>query len=280
MASRRTRQISIKECYEILRLQKGADLEALKSAYRRRAFELHPDLNPGNAEASRQFQRLNEAYVALSAILKPQEEARQKAETSEHAHAATGAQTSATENGRREEPKQDKETTRANAAYAEQDVLRDLLNDPFAKRVFEDIYREVDGRKTTGAASEQKTASSAPPPPPEDKREKKPAPPRDRPPSRPAAPWNPGKDKGLLGAIKNIARKQLDEEQTLTMPAAHLGPGAKIRLQIRKGLSDDVTAVDIRLPSDFVVGKPMRLKGLGKKLGSWRGDLYLTIYTS
>ena len=67
---RRSRQISLKECYEILKLEKNADLAAVKRAYRRRAFELHPDLNPGNAEASRDFQRLNEAYVALAGILK------------------------------------------------------------------------------------------------------------------------------------------------------------------------------------------------------------------
>ena len=73
---RRPRQLSVKECYEILKLDKGADLQAVKRAYRRRAFELHPDLNPGNADASRQFQLLNEAYVALSAVLKPAEDAR------------------------------------------------------------------------------------------------------------------------------------------------------------------------------------------------------------
>ena len=43
---RRPRQLSVKECYEILKLDKGADLQAVKRAYRRRAFELHPDLNP------------------------------------------------------------------------------------------------------------------------------------------------------------------------------------------------------------------------------------------
>ncbi len=44
--SRRVRQLSLKECYEILHLEKGASLEDLKKSYRKRAFELHPDLNP------------------------------------------------------------------------------------------------------------------------------------------------------------------------------------------------------------------------------------------
>ena len=77
---RRSRQISLKECYEILKLEKNADLAAVKRAYRRRAFELHPDLNPGNAEASRDFQMLNEAYVALSGILKHEDGVRATSE--------------------------------------------------------------------------------------------------------------------------------------------------------------------------------------------------------
>ena len=32
------------------------------------------------------------------------------------------------------------------------------------------------------------------------------------------------------------------------------------------------------LPADFTPGKPVRLKGLGKRVGPWQGDLYLTIY--
>lgn len=39
---RRPRQISLKECYDILKLKKDADTADLKRAYRRRAFELHP----------------------------------------------------------------------------------------------------------------------------------------------------------------------------------------------------------------------------------------------
>lgn len=85
---RRPRQISFKECYTALGLEKGADLAAVKRAYRRRAFELHPDLNPNNPEASRQFQLLNEAYVALSAVLKPAADAREKEEARRRAASA------------------------------------------------------------------------------------------------------------------------------------------------------------------------------------------------
>lgn len=270
MAARRARQISVKECYDILRLQKGATLQDVKTAYRRRAFELHPDLHPGDAEASRQFQLLNEAYVALSAILKPAEEAKEKARKTSAETGASKEEKSAPNYG----PGPSARERDASAAYAEQDVLRDLLNDPFARRVFEDIYSELSRKQA-------KTESPPPPPPP-------PPPqggqggarePRKEPIAARPAPLESPREKGFKGAVKDFLRRQIDEKQTITMPAARLGPGAKIRLQIRKGMAEDVTAVDVTLPRDFVVGKPMRLRGLGKRLGPWQGDLYLTILT-
>lgn len=270
----RQRQLGIRECYEILHLQKGADLQAVKTAYRKRAFELHPDLNPGDAEASRQFQLLNEAYVALSAILKPQEEARQKKATGE----ASGKRTqTASGDNEKTHASGEREQTRAQAAYAEQDVLRDLLNDPFARRVFEDIYSEL--------AKKQQTPP--PPPPPREeprqhtqpKPEPKPQPTQTPKPAKPLHMWERGQDKGVKGAVKDWLRKQIDDEQTIKMPAAGLAPGRKVRFQIRKGFSDETTSVEVTLPKDFVIGKPVRLRGLGKRVGPWTGDLYLTINT-
>lgn len=280
--ARRTRQISLKECYDILGIQKGADLQAVKTAYRRRAFELHPDLHPGDPEAARQFQRLNEAYVALSAMLKPAEDARQKESPgprqAERASAAEknseAEKQSSTENSHASE-KAGADASRAQQAYAEQDVLRDLLNDPFARRVFEDIYSEL----------ARKEESATPTPPPHDnpaqnekKVEAKPFRPAKEPQQAKTLPLiDKNQEKGVAGAVKGWLRKQLDDEQTLTMPAAALYPGRVIRLQIRPGLSEEVNAVDVTLPKDFVAGKPLRLRGLGKRVGPWQGDLYLTI---
>ena len=302
---RPTRQLSLKECYEVLRLEKGADLQAVKRAYRRRAFELHPDLNPGNPEAGRQFQLLNEAYVALTALLKPAEDARQAAEAEKKAAtgapgaasgggaADTGAQAgkaSAASDGagaqeaRQEQTAHNREGERAQKAYAEQDVLRDLLNDPFARRVFEDIYSELN-RQQTGPR----------PTPGEEPRPAGARPRREPLPRKEAQPrkntklhqgniawgtpnWNRDLNKGVTGVVKDWLRRQIDEEQTLRLPAAHLAPGRRIRLQIRRGLSDELHTVEVTLPPDFAVGKPVRLRGLGKRVGPWQGDLYLTIY--
>ena len=89
--------------------------------------------------------------------------------------------------------------------------------------------------------------------------------------------WDMDMSKGVKGAVKGWLRRQIDEEQSICLPAAGLGPGRRVRLQIRKALAAEPTTIEITLPPDFVIGKPIRLRGLGKKVGPWQGDLYLTI---
>ncbi|MTJ92399.1 MAG: J domain-containing protein [Desulfovibrio sp.] len=350
---RRPRQISLKECYDILKLKKDADTADLKRAYRRRAFELHPDLNPGNPDASKDFQLLNEAYVALSAVLKHEDTVRASTEASraeQEEARARAAKDEAEENERQASARAEKEARQnasaesesarqagaagaagatgptdssgaagtngaagagageaaggaagANRAsrqeqaqtgakgpsagqqgaqngYSEHDVLRDLLTDPFARRVFEDIYSEL---------NRQHQAETPPP------RQEEPAP--EQPKAKPAAAekrnvklhqsnlawgtpkWNKEHSKGVTGMVKGWLRRQIDEEQSLTLPSANLAPGKRIRLQIRQALSGELKTVEITLPPDFAVGKPIRLRGLGKRVGPWQGDLYLIL---
>lgn len=277
MASR-ARQISLKECYDILRLEKGATLQDVKRAYRQRAFDLHPDLNPDNLEAGREFQLLNEAYVALSAMLRPVEEARQKAQAKKEGEKRQEPESEKKEAGenREEEDKTrahaQKDAERASAAYAEQDVLRDLLNDPFARRVFEDIYSELNRKR-------EPTGKARPAPPPPGARKKIEPPAKTPKKQKSFQLWERGQEKGVKGVVKDWLRRQIDEEQTLALPAARLAPGRKVRLQIRRGISDEVSSIEVTLPADFAVGKPVRLRGLGKRVGPWQGDLYLTINT-
>ena len=350
---RRPRQISLKECYDILKLKKDADTADLKRAYRRRAFELHPDLNPGNPDASKDFQLLNEAYVALSAVLKHEDTVRASTEASraeQEEARARAARDEAEENERQASSRAEREARQnasaesesarqagaagaagatgptdssgaagANGAagagageaaggaaganrasrqeqaqtgakgpsagqqgaqngYSEHDVLRDLLTDPFARRVFEDIYSEL---------NRQHQAETPPP------RQEEPAP--EQPKAKPAAAekrnvklhqsnlawgtpkWNKEHSKGVTGMVKGWLRRQIDEEQSLTLPSANLAPGKRIRLQIRQALSGELKTVEITLPPDFAVGKPIRLRGLGKRVGPWQGDLYLIL---
>lgn len=367
--------MTLKECYHILGLSQKATLEDIKHAYRKRAFELHPDLNPNVADASQRFQKLNESYVILSKIVALREAkeaasgkngtARSDARQSANASARNAAQDAARDtdsgdgkeaekdarqdtrqntrqddqtrreqaDGRRQEEAGDRESAQsqesAGAAgereagqtqkeqkdaasgeslYAEQqEVLQDILNDPFARRVFEDIYSEIrkqgpeqgrTGPRTAapgsggyarnggtartagtagsggngGAGRTAQTRQVAKPKPPSNSLAGRLG--------RAGLGWGKRKlgldfSKGVGGALRDWLRSQIDEEQLFELPARRLVPGARIRLQIRHGFSDEVTTLDVTLPPDFRLDKPIRLKGMGKKLGSWQGDLYL-----
>jgi molecular chaperone DnaJ len=55
-----------RDYYEILGVEKAADAEEIKRAYRRLAMKYHPDRNPGDAEAEAKFKEAAEAYEVLS----------------------------------------------------------------------------------------------------------------------------------------------------------------------------------------------------------------------
>lgn len=55
-----------RDYYEVLAVERTVDAAELKRAYRRMAMELHPDRNPGNAEAEHGFKEASEAYQVLS----------------------------------------------------------------------------------------------------------------------------------------------------------------------------------------------------------------------
>lgn len=51
--------------YKTLNVEKNATPEELKKAFRKLAMQYHPDKNPGNEEAKKKFQEINEAYEIL-----------------------------------------------------------------------------------------------------------------------------------------------------------------------------------------------------------------------
>lgn len=54
-----------RDYYEILSVERTADAEEIKRAYRRMAMKYHPDRNPGDAEAETKFKEAAEAYEIL-----------------------------------------------------------------------------------------------------------------------------------------------------------------------------------------------------------------------
>ena len=58
--------MSDRDYYEVLGVQKDAEADAIKKAYRAMAVRYHPDKNPGDQEAEERFKEAAEAYAVLS----------------------------------------------------------------------------------------------------------------------------------------------------------------------------------------------------------------------
>jgi curved DNA-binding protein len=55
-----------KDYYKILGVERNANKEEIKRAYRKLALKTHPDRNPGDSKAEEKFKEINEAYQVLS----------------------------------------------------------------------------------------------------------------------------------------------------------------------------------------------------------------------
>ncbi len=55
-----------RDYYEVLNVERTADADEIKRAYRRLALKHHPDKNPGDKEAEQKFKECAEAYEVLS----------------------------------------------------------------------------------------------------------------------------------------------------------------------------------------------------------------------
>lgn len=73
-----------RDYYEILGVDRNANDEALKKAYRKLAIKYHPDKNPGDKEAEEHFKEIAEAYDVLS-------DADKRARYDRYGHAGVGS---------------------------------------------------------------------------------------------------------------------------------------------------------------------------------------------
>ena len=58
--------VQFKDYYQVLGVDRAADVKAIRGAYRKLARKHHPDLNPGDLTAEERFKDVNEAYEVLS----------------------------------------------------------------------------------------------------------------------------------------------------------------------------------------------------------------------
>jgi len=97
-----------KDYYKILDVEPEAAAEEIRKAYRRLAFQCHPDRNPGNPQAADKFKEVSEAYAVLIDPAK-----------------------------RREYDLSRKEGSAYPFHYNQEDIFRDLFTNPMASSVFE-----------------------------------------------------------------------------------------------------------------------------------------------
>ncbi|WP_462326076.1 J domain-containing protein [Desulfoplanes sp.] len=262
--------MDLRQAYRIIGLRFGADLDTVKSTFRKRAFEYHPDLHPNDPKAAKKFHDLNQAYVHLKAYLAAKENKKsatkktaprtktqtQSAQTNQSA--APGQKPGAKGHARAQKPDQDP-TKKKGFTARQEETLKDILNDPFARQVFEDIFEKIKTRKPSVSTKAQATAGA--------------------PQKKLSLSWgkrslNLDVTDGLFSGVKKWFGSHLDDHQTIRLPAPQLRPGSMVRVKIdRKGKGS--RSIELRLPHNFIVGRPIRLKNQGRTMGPLKGDLYL-----
>ena len=55
-----------RDYFKVLEVNRNANPNEIKSAFRRLARKFHPDVNPGDKQAEGKFKEINEAYEVLS----------------------------------------------------------------------------------------------------------------------------------------------------------------------------------------------------------------------
>ena len=55
-----------RDYFKVLGVERGADADTIKKAFRKLARQYHPDVNPGDKGAEAKFKEVSEAYEVLS----------------------------------------------------------------------------------------------------------------------------------------------------------------------------------------------------------------------
>jgi DnaJ-class molecular chaperone len=246
--------------YQILEVEKEASPQKIKEAYRRLAFQYHPDRNKGNPSAVERMKEINEAYAVLSDPKK-----RKDYNTFQEQYGPYGYD-------------------RFKQTYSDQDIFRgsdiyqifEEMTRAFGFRGFEEVFRESYGQgahtfefRRPGVFGRGFVFFG----------------PGFRRTSRQKIPSSPEIFPGVAGKlVRYLLKKALGMKEPVRgedlKDVIHLDPrqaleGAKGKYLHRK-LSKELI---ITVPPGMKEGQKIRLKGMGKpgREGGEPGDLYLTV---
>ena len=255
-------RMDLNRAYSILRVTPSSTEEEIKKAFRKLAFSYHPDLNPNLKNAARKFQELNEAYVTILNYTKTIKHTKKnytktkytdKKVYSKASYAYEKQKKSDASFNYTKRTRKIKTQKREDDTYIrEEEILKNILNDPFARQVFEDIFREIKKRSNYSNVL------------PRELKHKK-------------VSFKNLTNKFSPSSIKTWLKSQLDHEHIIYLSKGKLIPGAKLKFQIKQ-FKEKPTTIITTIPENYEIGKAIRLKGLGKKLGPFKGDLYIRIF--
>jgi DnaJ-class molecular chaperone len=249
--------VNQRDYYEVLGVEKSAGQQQVKEAYRKLAFQYHPDRNGQDAASVEKMKEINEAYAVLSDQEKRSRYDGLRQQYGSYAH------------------------DRFRETYSEQDIFRgsdigqvfEEMARAFGFRNFEEVFRESQGRwsRTTdfrgpgmfgrvivfgpGSRSGSETG--------EERLQKQ---------------GIVGKALGRLvryalkKAVGSIFGGDTDVYRTITLDEEEADRGGKvIYLDERRSRE-----VEIAIPPGIKEGQTIRLKGMGAD-GNGRSDLYLKV---
>jgi DnaJ-class molecular chaperone len=267
----------MKDYYKTLGVSEDADDEEIRKAFRKLAFQYHPDKNPGNEkEAEEKFKDINEAYGVLS------DEAKRQQYDAFRKGQFAGVGYGSPYHGFR---------------YSQQDIFRDTFanratmdelnrmfaegglrfDEEFLSRIFgagNVVFRVYYGGPNSSAYIYQNQSSSRP--------EDSPLPTNAYKPNfierwitRGAMKVFGFALRKLLGIQYTLPRSDLDRYLELELSATEARTGGEKEVTLKAGKK--AKKLMVKIPAGIHNGTQIRLKGLGQKNGNQTGDLYLKV---
>jgi curved DNA-binding protein len=249
--------VGTRDYYEVLGVGKDATQKTIKVAYRRLAFQYHPDRNKEDAAAVEKMKEINEAYAVLS---DPQKRTRYDGLRRQYGSRAHD---------------------RFRQTYSEQDIFRgsdinqifEEMARGFGFRGFEEVFKESYGQGYRTFAFRRpgmfgRVIIFGP---------------GARPQERPVGDGRdrePGIAEKVLGRLARYAVKKMfgkfatssDVYDTITVDEEQARKGGKIPYVDRRRSVE----LSINLPAGLTEGQTIRLRGMGD-VTSGQGDLYLRV---